>query len=95
MLFRSVAEVNGEIIPFEVKYRAQHTGPEELKGLMELCDQKQIARGYIVTKSMGDFGVMENMCKRSDNSGHATDLMRIPATLLCYWLGAIEVSAVL
>ena len=89
-----VAEVNGEIIPFEVKYRAQHKGPAELKGLMELCDQKQIARGYVVTKSMGDFGVMENMSKRSDNSGHATDLMRIPATLLCYWLGAIELYAV-
>ena len=86
--------MNGEIIPFEVKYRAQHKGPAELKGLMELCDQKQIARGYVVTKSMGDFGVMENMSKRSDNSGHATDLMRIPATLLCYWLGAIELYAV-
>ena len=38
---------------------------------------------------------MENMRKRTANSGHATDLMRIPATLLCYWLGAIEVSGVI
>jgi len=36
-----VAEVNGEVIPFEVKYRAQHTGARELKGLIELCEQKK------------------------------------------------------
>ena len=90
-----VAEVNGEIIPFEVKYRARHTGPDKLKGLMELCDQKHIARGYVVTKSLSDFGAMSDMIKRSENSGHATDIMRIPATLLCYWLGAIEVAGVI
>lgn len=90
-----VAEVNGEIIPFEVKYRAQHTGPDELKGLMELCEQKQIARGYVVTKSISDFGVMKDRGKSSEKRGHATDIMRIPATLLCYWLGAIEVSGVI
>ena len=41
-----IAEVNGEIIPFEVKYRAQNTGIRELKGLMELCEQKNISRGF-------------------------------------------------
>ncbi len=40
-----VAEVDGELIPFEVKYRAQHTGPRDLKGLSTLCDEKHIARG--------------------------------------------------
>ncbi|MDR0779123.1 MAG: DUF4143 domain-containing protein [Pseudomonadales bacterium] len=39
-----VTEINGEIIPFEVKYRAQHTGARELKGLMELCEQKTSRR---------------------------------------------------
>jgi hypothetical protein len=38
---------------------------------------------------------MSDMIKRSENSGHATDIMRIPATLLCYWLGAIEVAGVI
>jgi hypothetical protein len=90
-----VAEVNGEIIPFEVKYRAQHTGLEELKGLLELCDQKQIARGYVVTKSVSDLGPMKEMAERSINGKSTTDIMRIPATLLCYWLGAIEVSGVI
>ena len=90
-----VAEVNGEIIPFEVKYRAQHTGPDELRGLMELCDQKQIGRGYVVTKSMNDFGVMKIRGKNAGEKGQATAIMRVPAALLCYWLGAIEVSGVI
>lgn len=34
-----VAEVGRELIPFEVKYRAQHTGLRDLKGLLELCQQ--------------------------------------------------------
>jgi hypothetical protein len=41
------------LIPFEVKYRAQHTGARELKGLIELCEQKT-ARSHIVTKSLDD-----------------------------------------
>jgi predicted AAA+ superfamily ATPase len=87
-----VAEVNGEIIPFEVKYRSQHAGINELKGLIELCDQKQVARGYVITKALTDFGVMVAMNSASQNGKGSTDIMRIPATLLCYWLGAIEVS---
>jgi uncharacterized protein len=37
-----VAEVGGQFIPFEVKYRDQHTGVRELKGLIELCEQKKL-----------------------------------------------------
>lgn len=81
-----IAEVNGEIIPFEVKYRAQHTGIRELKGLMELCEQKNISRGYLVTKSLNDIGPMQNL------PTSATQIMRIPAPLLCYWMGATEVG---
>jgi hypothetical protein len=29
------AEIGGDIIPFEAKYRARHTGARELKGLLE------------------------------------------------------------
>lgn len=87
-----VAEVNGEIIPFKVKYRSQHAGINELKGLIDLCDQKQVARGYVITKAVTDFGVMVGMSSASQNGRAAADIMRIPATLLCYWLGAIEVS---
>ncbi|RZU47142.1 hypothetical protein EV700_1534 [Fluviicoccus keumensis] len=90
-----VAEVNGEVIPFEVKYRAQHTGARELKGLIELCEQKRISRGYVVTKSLDDFGLMTGMPKASseaDGDMQSAQIMRIPAPLLCYWMGATELS---
>ena len=78
-----VAEVGGELIPFEVKYRAQHTGARELKGLVELCHSKRIERGYVVTKSLDDFGLMQGLAA-------GTQVMRVPAPLLCYWMGATE-----
>ena len=84
-----VAEVSGEIIPFEVKYRAQHTGARELKGLIELCEQKRISRGYVVTKSLDDFGVMTGLPQSGDMPAQ---IMRVPAPLLCYWMGATEIG---
>ena len=81
-----VAEVGGQIIPFEVKYRAQHTGLRELKGLLELCQQKSIDRGYVVTKSLDDFGVI------ADLPDTTTRILRIPAPLLCYWMGESELT---
>jgi predicted AAA+ superfamily ATPase len=85
-----VAEVDGEIIPFEVKYRAQHTGVRELKGLIELCESKRIARGYVVTKSLDDFGLMTAPQPARGSGQTPTQIMRIPAPLLCYWMGATE-----
>lgn len=84
-----VAEVNNEVIPFEVKYRTQHTDKRELKGLMELCGHKNIKRAYVVTKSLNDFGKMEQF---NNKGGSTVDVMKIPAPLLCYWMGSIEVS---
>jgi hypothetical protein len=87
-----VAEVGGELIPFEVKYRAQHTGARELKGLIELCQAKRIARGYVVTKSLDDFGLMQGLPAPAPSAEPAaTQIMRIPASLLCYWMGATEI----
>lgn len=81
-----VAEVGGQIIPFEVKYRAQHTGLRDLKGLLELCQQKSIERGYVVTKAPEDFGTI------ADLPDTTTRILRIPAPLLCYWMGQDELS---
>lgn len=81
-----VAEIGGQIIPFEVKYRAQHTGLRDLKGLIELCQQKNIDRAYVVTKSLNDFGVV------ADVPDTATRILRIPAPLLCYWMGESELT---
>jgi predicted AAA+ superfamily ATPase len=79
-----IAEIGDKIIPFEVKYRAQHTGVRELKGLLEFCHEKNIERAYVVTKSLDDFGVMEN------TGLEKTKIMRIPASLMCYWMGQSE-----
>ncbi len=84
-----VAEIAGEIIPFEVKYRAQHTGTRELKGLLELCRAKQVARGYVVTKAARDFGLLPHEGVAIPGAA-PTQIMRVPAPLLCYWMGAME-----
>ncbi|TDM07971.1 MAG: ATPase [Ideonella sp. MAG2] len=87
-----VAEVNGDTIPFEVKYRAQHTGLRELRGLIELCTDQRISRGYVVTKALDDFGPLTGL-PTPKGSAIPTQIMRIPAPLLCYWMGASEIAS--
>jgi len=84
-----VAEMGSQIIPFEVKYRSQRTGMRDLKGLLELCKAKNIEHAYVITKSLDDFGLLntENVSK--------TKIMRIPAPLLCYWMGECELSQII
>ncbi len=79
-----VAELGGSLIPFEVKYRSEQAGARQLKGLFELCQDKRIERGYVVTKSLDDFGPLASAAVA------ATKIMRIPAPLLCYWMGESE-----
>jgi predicted AAA+ superfamily ATPase len=89
-----VAQVGGDIIPFEVKYRSQHTGVRELKGLIELCEQKRISRGYVVTKALDDFGPMEGLpAVNAEGDRFGAQIMRVPAALLCYWMGETEMAA--
>lgn len=83
-----VAEIGDRVIPFEVKYRAQHTGARELKGLLELCQKKSVAHAYVITKSLDDFGLLDN------TNLPCTKIMRIPAPLLCYWMGESELSQI-
>lgn len=79
-----VAQLGEELIPFEVKYRSGRAGGRHLKGLFELCRQKQVPRAYVVTKSFDDFGPL------GSPDLLATRIMRVPAPLLCYWLGGSE-----
>jgi len=83
-----VAEVDEQLIPFEVKYRNQHVATGDLKGLMELCNQKSIQYAYVITKSFTDFGLLANF-----SSSNQTQIMQIPAALLCYWMGASEFNS--
>jgi uncharacterized protein len=78
-----IAEVNGQVIPFELKYRRQHTSLSDRKGLLELCQHKAITHGYVITQSLDDLGPITER--------HTTTrFMRIPAVLLCYWLSESE-----
>jgi uncharacterized protein len=83
-----IAEVHGRTIPFEVKYRHQKTGLGELKGLTAFCRLKKIARGYVITREMTDFSVLN-----IENAPSGTTLLKIPAPLACYWLGRSELKA--
>ncbi len=81
-----VAEIGTEIIPFEVKYRSQHTSYANCQGLLEFCSKRNIKRGYIVTKSTDDFGIIE------EQNSDSPVILKIPATLLCYFMGEMEIS---
>ncbi|MFT4103732.1 MAG: DUF4143 domain-containing protein [Burkholderiaceae bacterium] len=83
-----VTQFGEQLVPFEVKYRAQHTGMRDLQGLLEFCEAKAPKRGYVVTKSLNDFGPLVNVPKALAT----TRIMRVPAPLLCYWMGASEVN---
>lgn len=43
-------------------------------------------RGYAVTKLLSDFGMLAGIEKQG------TEIMLIPAPLLCYWMGQSELS---
>lgn len=81
-----IAETNDQKIPFEIKYRAKKTGGRDLKGLIEFCNKEETKYGYIITKSLKDFGLLK------DHSFKDTKIMKIPAALFCYWMGEAELS---
>ena len=74
-------------MPFEVKYRATSTGAATLKGLSEFCDARGVGKAYVITKDIGDFGVL-----RLSAAGQGPLVLRIPAPLACYWLGQSELG---
>lgn len=81
-----LAELNGVLIPFEVKYRAQ-IATEYLQGIYKLLIEKSLSRAYVVTKNAQDFGMF------TSGTLATVPLMRVPAPFLCYWLGAHELRS--
>jgi hypothetical protein len=80
-----IADLDGELVPFEVKYRgSSHTGLGDLKGLVEFCGAHKVGRGYVITRELNDFGVLD--------LPDGTRLLKIPAPLACYWLGRSELE---
>jgi len=82
-----VAEIQGRLVPFEVKYRHEHTGAGELKGIVAFCTEKKVPIGYVITREMSDFSILA-----VPNTPAATRFVKVPAPLACYWLGQSELS---
>lgn len=82
-----VMEAAGRLVPFEVKYRLQHTGLGDLTGIAALCAEKKIACGHVITREINDFGLLPI------ESEFKTTLVKIPAPLACYWLGQPATSS--
>ncbi len=73
-----IAELRGELVPFEVKYTDRFQA-SDVRGLRQFCELRQIQRAYVITKTMADFDVF------TFPSGN-TSVLQIPAALACYWL---------
>ena len=88
-----VAETQGQIVPFEVKYQQSPVKWSDLKGLRMLCEQRHVTRAYVVTRDMADFDVLpigkEHGPRRESEDEPA--ILKIPAPLACYWLSQSEV----
>lgn len=78
----------GETVPFEVKYRNQHTSWNELNGLKNFCKKYPIQRAYVITKRMDDFGIIET----PNAEDKKIPTIKIPAPLACYWLSRSEID---
>jgi hypothetical protein len=74
-----IVEMESRTIPIEVKYRLQHTGAGDLRELLQFCSDKKVARAYVITRDLRDFGFLEPAPK-------PTRIMKIPAPLACFWL---------
>lgn len=77
-----IADVEGRLVPFEVKYR-DTLKAEDRKGLLHFCAEKKVERAYLITKQMSDFSV-------GKHGTHGTTVLELPAPLACYWLGQME-----
>lgn len=84
-----IAEVQGRVIPFEVKYRnVGKTGLGELKGLRQFCETNEVDRAYVITKEISDFSILPHKYNHRD-----IKFLKIPAPLACYWLGQSELNS--
>lgn len=78
-----IAEQEEKYIPFEIKQETK-IDIRDCRGLLEFCKEKNIKLAYIVTKSLSEFGLLKQSFAPN------TRIIKIPAPLFCYWLGASE-----
>ncbi|MEX2173381.1 MAG: ATP-binding protein [Pirellulaceae bacterium] len=78
-----VAEIAGELVPFEVKYSSASIQAKDVIGLIDFCREKKVNRGYVISRELADFELL---------TGHETEsrILKIPAVLACYWLSQLR-----
>lgn len=81
-----VADTGGQLTPFEVKYRYQATQARDFKGLIEFCEARKVPAGFIFTREPDDIGHLDTPTLDRDQPR----ILKIPASLACYWLGQSE-----
>jgi hypothetical protein len=74
-----VEEAPTGVQPFEVKYTRGTVRSKDLKGIASFCQQRGVARAWVLTREASDFGPLP--------LGH-TVAMRVPAPLACLWLSS-------
>lgn len=79
-----VAEIQGQIIPFEVKFQEGRVDLESLKGLRAFCREKALSLGYVITRDMSDFEVIAD--SQGSQARGECRFLKIPAPLACLWL---------
>lgn len=82
-----IAEMQGKAVPMEIKYRGD-VQVRDLKGFLDFCMEKKIDYGYVITRDLSDFGIINHTLK----NGSVVDIIKIPAPLACYWLGRSEMD---
>jgi hypothetical protein len=85
-----IAEVKGEIVPFEIKYSRSRVDNRELKGMLALCRERSIKRAYVITRDLADFEILP--VGAGDLANQETRIMKVPALLACYWLSNKELG---
>jgi len=74
----------GEVQPVEVKYTRGTAQPKDLKGMAAFCRERGLTRGWVITRETSDFGPLWLPCSPQAKAHLA--VMRIPASLACWWL---------
>ncbi len=74
-----------EPVPVAVRRGKESGSQPDLRGLAGLHAHRGFSRGYVVTDSADDIGPAETIGHSSKPEGR---IMKVPALLFCYWLGA-------
>lgn len=87
-----VAQLGDRLVPFEVRYRGGQTRSDATAGLRALHAQRGFSRGYLVTRDLAEFGIIDLADPTLAPQGPAdrAQVLKLPAPLACFWLSRIE-----